>query len=80
MGSPHPAPSHHRPTRGKQKHQKGRRLISRDKRGPKKQGRSEVSDAKRLKALEDENAKLKKLLAEQMLDLAAMKELVSKKW
>ena len=39
-----------------------------------------VSEAKRLKVLEDENAKLKKLLAEQMLDLAAMKELVSKKW
>ena len=37
-----------------------------------------VSDAKRLKALEDENAKLKKLLAEQMLDAAAMKELLSK--
>lgn len=37
-----------------------------------------VSEAKRLKALEDENAKLKKLLAEQMLDLAAMKELVAK--
>jgi len=33
-----------------------------------------VSDAKRLKALEDENAKLKTLLAEQMLDAAAMKE------
>ena len=39
-----------------------------------------VSDAKRLKALEDENAKLKKLLAEQMLDAAAMKELLAKKW
>jgi putative transposase len=39
-----------------------------------------VSDAKRLKALEDENAKLKKLLAEQILDMAAMKELLSKKW
>ena len=39
-----------------------------------------VPEAKRLKTLEDENAKLKKLLAEQMLDLAAMKELVSKKW
>ncbi|RAK16996.1 putative transposase [Salipiger aestuarii] len=38
-----------------------------------------VSEAKRLKALEDENAKLWKLLAEQMLDLAAMKELVSTK-
>lgn len=37
-----------------------------------------VSEAKRLKALEDENAKLKKLLAEQMLDLTAMKELISK--
>lgn len=36
------------------------------------------SEAKRLKGLEDENAKLKKLLAEQMLDLAAMKELISK--
>ena len=45
-----------------------------------KYGGMEVSEAKRLKALEDENAKLKKLLAEQMLDLAAMKELVSKKW
>ena len=39
-----------------------------------------VSEAKRLKALEDENAKLKKLLAEQMLDMAAMKELLQKKW
>jgi len=39
-----------------------------------------VSDAKRLKALEDENARLKKLLAEQMLDAAAMKELLAKKW
>lgn len=37
-----------------------------------------VSEAKRLKTLEDENGKLKKLLAEQMLDLAALKELVSK--
>lgn len=39
-----------------------------------------VSEAKRLKALEDENGKLKKLLAEQMLDMAAMKDLLSKKW
>ena len=38
-----------------------------------------VSEAKRLKALEDENAKLKKLLAEQMLELGAKKYLVSKK-
>ena len=39
-----------------------------------------VSEAKRLKALEDESAKLMRLLAEQMLDMAAMKELRSKKW
>ena len=39
-----------------------------------------VSEARRLKALEDENAKLRRLLAEQMLDMAAMKELLSKKW
>ena len=38
------------------------------------------SEAKRLKALEDENRKLKKLLAESMLDNAALKELLSKKW
>jgi putative transposase len=37
-----------------------------------------VSEAKRLRALEDENLKLKKLLAEQMLDLAAMREPVKK--
>ena len=45
-----------------------------------KYGGMDVSDARKLKALEDENAKLKKLLAEQMLDMAAMKELLSKKW
>lgn len=45
-----------------------------------KYGGIEVSEAKRLKALEDENAKLKKLLAEQMLDTAALRELLSKKW
>jgi putative transposase len=43
-----------------------------------KYGGMTVSDAKRLKSLEDENAKLKKLLAEQMLDAAAMKELLAK--
>jgi putative transposase len=43
-------------------------------------GGMDVSDAKRLKALEDENARLKKLLAEQMLDAAALRELLSKKW
>ena len=45
-----------------------------------KYGGMEVSDAKRLKALEDENAKLKKLLADQMLEASALKELLSKKW
>ena len=43
-------------------------------------GGMDVSEAKRLKALEEENAKLKKLLAEQMLDAAALRELLSKKW
>jgi hypothetical protein len=38
----------------------------------------DVSEAKRLRQLEDENAKLKKLLAEQMLDAAALRELLSK--
>ena len=45
-----------------------------------KYGGVEVSDAKRLKALEDENAKLKKLLAEAELDKAMLKEIASKKW
>ena len=45
-----------------------------------KYGGLEVSDAKRLKALENENAKLKKLLAEQMLDAAALRELLAKRW
>jgi putative transposase len=43
-----------------------------------KYGGLEVSEAKRLKALEDENRKLKKLLAESMLDVAALKELLGK--
>jgi putative transposase len=43
-------------------------------------GGLEVSDAKRLKALEDENAKLKKLLAEAMLDIAVLKDINSRKW
>lgn len=43
-------------------------------------GGMEVSDAKRLRCLEDENAKLKKLLAEAMLDNALLKDLASKKW
>jgi putative transposase len=44
-----------------------------------KYGGLDVSEAKRLKQLEDENAKLKKLLAEQMLDAAALRELLAKK-
>ena len=43
-------------------------------------GGLDVSDARRLKALEDENAKLKKLLAEAMLDNAMLKDINSKKW
>jgi putative transposase len=45
-----------------------------------KYGGLEVSDARRLKTLEDENAKLKKLLAEAMLDNAMLKDIASKKW
>src|SRR5579872_3691471 len=41
-------------------------------------GGMDVAEAKPLKAREDENAKLKKLLAEQMLDAAALRELLSK--
>jgi putative transposase len=40
----------------------------------------DVSEAKRLKQLQDENGKLKKLLADAMLDNAALKDLLSKKW
>ena len=40
----------------------------------------EVSEARRLRALEDENARLKRLLAEAMLDNAALKESLAKKW
>src|SRR5580700_6550156 len=43
-----------------------------------KYGGMEMSDAKRLRSLEEENRKLKKLLAESMLDQAALKELLSK--
>ena len=43
-------------------------------------GGLEVSDAKRLKALQDENTKLKKLLAETMLDNAMLKDVAAKKW
>jgi putative transposase len=40
----------------------------------------DMSEAKRLKTLETENAKLKRLLPEAMLDNAALKDLLSKKW
>ena len=43
-------------------------------------GGMDVSDARKLKALEDENRKLKKLLAETMLDVAMLKDINSKKW
>ena len=45
-----------------------------------KYGGMEVSDAKKLRSLEDENGKLKKLLADAMLDNAALKDLLAKKW
>ncbi len=45
-----------------------------------KYGGMEVSETKRLRSLEDENAKLKRLLADTMLDNAALKDLLSKNW
>ena len=45
-----------------------------------KYGGMEVSDAKRLKGLEDENRRLKELVADLTLDKAALKTLLSKKW
>ena len=45
-----------------------------------KYGGLDVSEARRLKMVTDENAKLKKLLAEAMLDNAMLKDLTSKKW
>jgi putative transposase len=45
-----------------------------------KYGGLEVSDARRLKVLEEENGRLKKLLAETMLDNAVLRDLNSKKW
>ena len=45
-----------------------------------KYGGMEVSEAKRLRELEAENAKLKRLLAEAELDKAAMKEVIAGKW
>ena len=40
----------------------------------------DVSEARRLRALEDENAKLKRMLADAMLDNVALKDLLGKKW
>ena len=45
-----------------------------------KYGGLEVSEAKRLRALEDENGRLKRLLADAMLDNALLREIGSKKW
>lgn len=45
-----------------------------------KYGGMDVSEARRLKALEDENAKLKRMLADSMLDNVALKDLLGKKW
>lgn len=45
-----------------------------------KYGGLDVSEAKRLRSLEDENPKLKRLLADSMLDNAALKDLLTKKW
>ena len=43
-------------------------------------GGMDVSEAKRLRALEDENAKLKRMLADAMVDNVALKDLLGKKW
>jgi len=43
-------------------------------------GGMDVSDARRLKALEDENRRLKKLVADQALDIQILKDINSKKW
>ena len=43
-------------------------------------GGMDVSEAKRLRSLQDENAKLKRLLADAMLDNVALKDLLGKKW
>jgi putative transposase len=45
-----------------------------------KYGGLDVSEARRLKVLEDENAKLKRMLADAMLDNVALKDLLGKKW
>lgn len=46
----------------------------------KKYGGLEVSEAKRLKQLEEENGRLKRIVADQALDITVLKDIVSKKW
>ena len=46
----------------------------------KKYGGMDASEAKRLRELEAENAKLKRIVADQMLDMTSMKELLAKNW
>lgn len=46
----------------------------------KKYGGLEVGDAKKLKALEEENRKLKRIVADQVLEIAAIKDVLTKKW
>ncbi len=46
----------------------------------KKYGGMDVSDAKRLRELEADNARLKRIVADQMLDMTSMKELLAKNW
>jgi putative transposase len=58
----------------------GSRTISSHHQWKAKYGGLDVSEARRLKMLTDENAKLKKLLAEAMLDNAMLKDLNAKKW
>ena len=43
-------------------------------------GGMDVSDARRLKALEEENRKLKQIVANQALDIVVLKDLTAKKW
>ena len=43
-------------------------------------GGMDISDARKLRALEEENGKLKRLLADAMLDVSALRELLEKKW
>jgi putative transposase len=56
--------------------------ISRDTfyRWRKQFGGMQVSDAKRLKALEDENRRLKRIVADQALNVAALKDVLGKEW